>query len=187
MPAAESGAGAIMKEREHTWVESREEMEAILAGNGLGFLGLVDDGKPYVIPLNYSYHEGGRILFHCALVGKKLDLIRQNPNVTLTVARQLQPVQRHEFRNPCHLDSESVVCSGTAWIFDDPAKRRGLLNAFNHFFRPTGPKSEEITEQQARNCMVVEIRVHEMTGRREQSRQRTYWRWRFGGTADTGQ
>ena len=175
-----------MQERAHSWVEQREEMEAILTGNGLGFLGMVDGSTPYVIPLNYSYHEGGKIYFHCALIGKKLELIRKSPHVTLTVARQLRPVMRHEYRNPCHLDSESVVCSGTARILDDPTERRGKLNEFNHFFRPTGPKSEEITEEQARGCLVVEIQVREMTGRRELDRQRTYWRWRFGSAEPAG-
>ena len=165
-----------MNESNHTWVDSREEMEGILKSSGFGFLGLVDDGRPYVVPLNYSYHDGGRILFHCALVGRKLDLIRENPNVTLTAARQLQPIQRHESGDPCHLDSDSVICFGTARIIDDIEERAVKLNEFNHFFRPG---AEDIEEQRVRGCGVVEITVRQMTGRRERDRQRTLWRWRF--------
>ena len=69
------------------FVESRREMEEILQDEVLGYLGVSDRGKPYVIPLNYSY-VNGRIIFHCALEGKKLDCIWANPNVCFTVGRQ---------------------------------------------------------------------------------------------------
>ena len=165
-----------MKEPEHEFVESHEEMEEILRGNGFGFLGLVDDDESYVVPLNYSYHDGGRILVHCAHVGKKIDILRKNPNVCFTVARQLEAIQRHEYRNPCHLDSDSVICRGTARIIEDLEERSVALNELNHFFRPD---AEDVPMEQVEGCTVVEISVKEMTGRRERERERSLWRWRF--------
>jgi hypothetical protein len=65
-----------------TFVESRREMEEFLANGTLGYLGLCKEGRPYVVPINYAYHEG-RIILHCAFTGLKLDHIRANDAVSL--------------------------------------------------------------------------------------------------------
>ena len=70
---------------DQVFVESRDEMEELLQAESIGYLGLSMNGKPYVVPLNYSYSKG-TIIFHCALEGKKLDL----------QAKQMQFVQKLE-------------------------------------------------------------------------------------------
>ena len=160
---------------EHEFIESRPEMEQMLREEALGYLGLSMNGEPYVVPLNYSYHDG-RILFHCALEGKKLDCIRANPNVCFAVGRQSGEVRRHASGSVCHVDSDSVICFGKARILDDLEERAAALNEFNRSFRPD---AKEIPVKEAARCGVVEIRISEMTGRRERERQRTLWRYVF--------
>jgi len=157
-----------------TFVESRHEMEQILREEGLGFLALMGNPGPYVIPLNYAYLEGC-IIFHCALAGRKLDCIRANPAVCFTVARQTGTVQPH-FGTVCHVDSDSVISLGRARIVEEPHEKAALLNAFNRRFRPDSP---DVPDQRIRRCAVVEIRIDEMTGRREVDGNVTYWRHRF--------
>ena len=171
------------------FVDSLAEMEELLRSETIGFLGLCLDGKPYVVPINYAYRdgpspaeagatarEGGKILFHCALEGKKLDAIRANPNACLTVGRQTGSLRRHGDGELCHVDSDSVMCFGRARIVVDNPERAALLNAFNRAFRPNAP---DIPENQVRHCAVIEITVDEMTGRRERARERTLWRHVF--------
>lgn len=164
-----------MADRE--WIESRDEMERILRQETIGYLGLSNDGDAYIVPLNYGYVEG-RILFHCSLTGKKLDYIRANPNVCFSVGRQSGAIQRHAEGNPCHVDSESVLCYGRARIIEDLEERQAVLNEFNYCFRP---EASAITLEAAQGCAAVEIRIAEMTGRRErqENKERTYWRWSF--------
>ena len=102
----------------HKFIESYHEMETFLKQEALGYLGLSIDGQPYVVPLNYAYLDG-KILFHCALEGKKLDHIASNPAVCFSVARQQGAVERHAQGDPCHMDCDSVVCYGTARVVDD--------------------------------------------------------------------
>jgi len=165
--------GENMAKRE--FVESREEMEQLLREEANGYLGLCMDGKPYVVPMSYGYVDG-RILFHCALTGLKLDCIRANPQVCFTVGRASGEVRRHGGGNPCHVDSDSVICYGTARIIEDPHERAAVLNEFNRCFTPD---AEDITWEQVLGCAAVEIRIAEMTGRRERERKRTYWRHTF--------
>ena len=87
-----------MSKRE--FIESRTEMEQILQEETIGYLGLSVEGKPYVVPLNYSYVKR-KILFHCSLTGMKLDHIRQNPQVCFSVGRQSGEIRRHAEGDPC--------------------------------------------------------------------------------------
>ena len=46
-------------------------------------IGMVDNDEPYVVPMNYGYtyeNEKLTLWLHGATVGRKLDIIRKNPN-----------------------------------------------------------------------------------------------------------
>ena len=161
---------------DRVFVESKSEMEALLQQEAVGYLGLSADGQPYVVPLNYAYAEG-KILVHCALTGKKLGHIRANPRVCFSVGRQTGRVREHAGQDPCHIDSDSVICYGRARIVETAKERKALLDLFNRRFNPD---AEPISQERAENCGAVEITVEEMTGRRERESGVTYWRHRFG-------
>jgi nitroimidazol reductase NimA-like FMN-containing flavoprotein (pyridoxamine 5'-phosphate oxidase superfamily) len=150
-------------------------MESVLCEETVGYLGLSMDGMPYVVPLNYGYVEG-KILFHCALTGKKLDYLKANPQVCFTVGWQSSKVVRHPQGALCHVENDSVICYGIARIVEDVEERREVLTAFNRCLQPD---AEEITLEAASKCCAVEIKVTEMTGRRQRERKYTYWRYRF--------
>jgi uncharacterized protein len=157
------------------FVETREEMESILQEENVGYLAMCAEDKPYVVPLNYVYVPG-KILFHCALEGKKLDYLRANPQVCFSVGRQLGKVVRHPQGAVCHVENDSVVCYGLARIVESVDERRDVLNAFNHHLQPDAP---EISLQAASGCYAVEIKITEMTGRRQRELEYTYWKYYF--------
>ncbi len=156
---------------EPVFIESRDEMEQILREEELGYLGVVCEQQPYVVPLNYAY-TAGKILFHCALTGQKLDAIRRNPYVCFTVGRQIGSVRDHTGA-PCHIDADSVVCYGRARLIEDLTEREAALNVFNRRYRPA---AADLPRERIAQCMAVEITIATMTGRQERGRQRTFWR-----------
>ena len=158
-----------------TFIASRAEMEQILRAETVGYLGLSAGGLPYVVPLNYAYIDG-KILFHCTFSGKKLDMLRANPQVCFTVGRQAGPVERHPQGAGCHAAFDSVICYGTARIIEDLQERQQVLNVFCHALLPD---AEEITREDALRCYAVEITISEMTGRQEREKECKYWQYRF--------
>ena len=162
-----------MKSR--TFLESRLEMETLLREETIGYLGLSTRDIPYVVPLNYAYIDG-KILFHCATTGKKLDYLRRNEHVCFAVGRQSGEVRRHPEGNPCHMDSDSVICYGRARIVEDLEERKEILDTFNRCFQPD---ATGIPLKAAKECYAVVIEIIEMTGRRERERECTYWRYSF--------
>lgn len=161
----------------HPLGESREEIEKILQAETQGFLGLSVDGAPYVVPLSYCYGEG-KIVFHCALKGKKLEMLKANPQVCFTIRRQYGEVTRHPQGAQCNADYESVVCYGTARIVEEIEERRRVLNAFNHSMQPGG--AQDISLEDAAKCYAVEIEITEMTGKQHKAGKNTVWRYEFG-------
>lgn len=159
-----------------TPVNSLNEMEETLRLGTTGFLGLSVNGMPYVLPLTYVY-ENGRILFHCALKGKKLDFIRENPQVCFTVGNQYGKVCRHPCGADCSEDNDSVICYGRARIIEEISERQNALNTFN---RRISPGAEEITFEAASKCYAVEIVITNMTGRYQRKGvNRKYYEYTF--------
>lgn len=96
---------------------SAEECIEILNRGTSGVLALEgDDGYPYAVPLSYVY-EDGRLYFHCATSGHKLDAIRQNPKASFCVVDQDQVVPK-EYTSYF----KSVIAFGTMGILEDAAK-----------------------------------------------------------------
>jgi hypothetical protein len=91
-----------------------DEMEKILKRVEVGRIALCDDSKPYIVPVNFFYHEG-KIAFHCAWEGKKLDLIDKTPNCCFEVDEFMGEVSYH-YEARCHLDYDSVLAFGKARV-----------------------------------------------------------------------
>lgn len=150
----------------------KEWMEGVLRREVVGHLAMACEGEVYVVPLNYTY-SGGKILFHCALQGKKLDMIRGNPNVCFEVSRQERPPTPHD--DPCDAPFESVICWGVARIVEDVEERRAVLNAFQaRHDKPDGPR-KPISLERAAKCGAVEITITRMTGRKFPEDERPVW------------
>ena len=92
-------------------------------------LGLAVDNEPYVIPMNYGFRlEDGRLTLylHSALQGKKLDMLRANPNVFFELDCNLQPF---EGRKPCQygLAYSSIMGRGRASIVEDVEEKKQAM------------------------------------------------------------
>jgi uncharacterized protein len=157
------------------YVISREEIEAILRRENSGVLGMAVDDRPYAIPITYGYADG-RIIFHCALNGQKLDYIRRNPKVCFTVGRPYGDFVPHPQGAACHAHSDSVICYGNARIIEDISERCRALNIFN---KCIAPSARDISEEEVKGCYAVEIAITEMTARKERDSQCTYLRYGF--------
>lgn len=146
------------------WITDRAEMEAILRDCPVGSLATVGpDGAPYVVTVNYVYHDG-KIYFHGALAGKKMDNIAHDPRVSF----EAHVVERI-FRAPraCEFGTRyrSVVVHGRArWLADPAAKMEALMVLTARYAE--GHPFEPPTEEEVAAMAVVEIAIDEMTGKR---------------------
>ena len=109
---------------------SEEESVAILKKATAGTLALLGDNDyPYAVPLSYVYQEG-RIYFHSALDGHKVDAIRKCDKASFCVIEQddVQPEKYTTF-------FRSVIAFGRIHIIEDEHEKletaRMLGNRYN--------------------------------------------------------
>ncbi|MBQ7453862.1 MAG: pyridoxamine 5'-phosphate oxidase family protein [Selenomonadaceae bacterium] len=105
-------------------VISNETAEKILREGEFGVLALSgDEGYPYAVPINYAFDDG-KIYFHSAKTGHKLDAIRNNDKASFCVVAR-HDVIAEEFTTYF----VSAIAFGRIKLVednDDPEKFRGL-------------------------------------------------------------
>ena len=136
--------------------------DAILEAGTSGVLALSGaDGQPYAVPLSYVYHAG-KIYFHCAKAGRKLDLLSQNPKASFCVIGQDQVVP--EKYTTLY---RSVIVFGTVRELTDPAEKRAAIEALARRYAP-GETAESVDAEIARYwdelCM-LELAPEQITGK----------------------
>jgi nitroimidazol reductase NimA-like FMN-containing flavoprotein (pyridoxamine 5'-phosphate oxidase superfamily) len=138
-------------------------MEKVLRDEVVGRLGLSCDGEMYVLPINHCYVRG-RLLFHCAFEGRKLDMMRENPRVCFEVDRWTSnPKARNRpYHEICNAGYESVICWGRAREITDIQERVKVLNAYQSHYEIT-PR-QRITRARAAKCHAFVVDIERMTG-----------------------
>ncbi len=91
----------------------KECIEILERGNMAVIALAGDDDYPYTVPVNYVY-SNGKIYFHCAKSGHKLDAIRRNSKVSICVVDRnvLVPEEYTTYFS-------SVIAFGRASIMED--------------------------------------------------------------------
>lgn len=139
----------------------------LLNASPVGHLGTVgSDGWPMIKPLNFVWHEG-RIYFHCALEGEKLDDIRHDERVCFQVDLPIAYVKGAP-DNPCLAGYlyRSVIIRGRARLVTEAAEKVLALNALMGKYEP-GVSFAPYQEEKLAVTGIVRIDVEEMVGKEE--------------------
>lgn len=117
------------------------------------------DAAPYGVPLSYCV-VNGNIYLHCAVEGRKLDIIRGNPKVSFCVVGKTEVL-------PDKLSTryESCIVEGTASEVSGDEKRsalQGLVTRYSKGFEAEGLQHiEKLWEE----TIVVRITVDSLSGK----------------------
>lgn len=139
----------------------QEESDAILSRGTSGVLALSgDDGYPYALPISYAY-EKGRLIFHCAKAGHKLDAITREPKASFCVIDQDQVVSA-EYTTYYR----SVIAFGKMRLLEGEKKRAAAMLLAERYAPGETVKrhTEVIDEAWDRLCM-LEMRIEHLTGK----------------------
>ena len=143
------------------------KIREILEGCSYLHLGLVEDGMPYVVTLNYGVtvdeSDGHYILYlHGANKGRKLDIIRQNSNCSFAMERNVAPF---EGRMACQygMTYESIMGNGQIHIVDDPQEKIRSLEILMK--TQTGKEGFEFDERMVTIVTVMRIDVAQITAK----------------------
>ena len=153
--------GMTKRERQ---VTDLNEIARILETGKVLHLGLAVDNEPYVVPMNYghTFEDGKLTLYlHSALRGKKLDMMRANPNVFFEIDCDLQPF---EGKLPCQygLVYSSVMGRGKARFVEDVEEKK---RAMTHLMKTQTGKDFSFEDRLVSIVAVIRIDVEEYTAK----------------------
>ncbi|MBU2530789.1 MAG: pyridoxamine 5'-phosphate oxidase family protein [Elusimicrobia bacterium] len=147
---------------------TKEEINKFLSEEDTGYLAMCSESIPYCVPVSYAFIDG-KIMFHGALIGKKMDFLRKNPNVCFSVSRHPDKIKPHHTENWRSYRCESVICLGKAKIVEDLDEKYLKLSKFLSYFNARLEKPDEIpiTKEVAEKILCVEIEIENSTGKRK--------------------
>jgi nitroimidazol reductase NimA-like FMN-containing flavoprotein (pyridoxamine 5'-phosphate oxidase superfamily) len=114
------------KDRE---VTEPEKIDEIIRSCDCCRVGLADEGAVYIVPLSFGYSaaDGLRVFyFHGAAEGRKMDLIRKNPDVGFELDTG-HGLTLSEKGCGCSFRFQSVIGRGKAALVEDPEERLTAL------------------------------------------------------------
>lgn len=118
-----------------------------------------DEGYPYAVPLSYVY-SNGRIYFHSAKAGHKIDAITKNPKVSFSVIDE-DKIVSEEYTTYFR----SVIAFGKARIVEGDERLESFAALVEKY---SGNQSEEARNKEISRCKqahIIAIDVEHITGK----------------------
>lgn len=149
--------------RRKNCVISESTAEKILREGDFGVLALAgDDDYPYAVPINYAFADG-KIYFHSAKIGHKLDAMRRNDKVSFCV------VDRHEvIAEEFTTYFTSAIAFGRIRIVEDnedPDKLRGLELLADKYSSTASPERRAKELGRLSALVVPVMTIEHLTGK----------------------
>jgi nitroimidazol reductase NimA-like FMN-containing flavoprotein (pyridoxamine 5'-phosphate oxidase superfamily) len=135
-----------------------DETEArnFIAAGKIGRLGCIDNGEPYVVPINYVFQDMS--IYSHSMPGRKIEALRAHPRACLQV---------DEIRDD--LNWRSVIAFGNFEEIRVPSDRRSILGKLlGHFPLLTPVETLMAQDAAAPDSIVFRIIVDRITGVEEQ-------------------
>lgn len=147
--------------KKHKEITDIARIESILRKATVCRIALAEANRPYIVPLNFGYRDG-RLYFHCAREGKKIDILRRNTIVCFEVEADTEFVKAGD---ACDWGMKflSVIGYGHAvFLGDREAKRHGLRIIMEHY----SDGDYVFPDDRVDLTEVIRVDVEEMTGKK---------------------
>lgn len=137
----------------------RQSRRGVLAVNG-------DDGYPFAIPVNYYYdQEQGKIWFHGAKAGQKVDALKKNDKVCFTVYgnEHFEPGDWAPY-------VQSAVVFGRCHLIEDEALTEAHVRELGMKYYPGKEEVEAEIAKAIKAVQLYELTIEHLTGKQIQEK-----------------
>jgi nitroimidazol reductase NimA-like FMN-containing flavoprotein (pyridoxamine 5'-phosphate oxidase superfamily) len=146
-------------------IEDRKEIDEILSSELVGRLGASLHDRPYVVPVNFVYHEG-KIYFHSGTEGQMVSYLKANSQVCFEVDES-EPVPNVD---PCEFTFRyrSVIAFGRVRFIEGIGEKHVVLALFVQKYDKEKVAAYPIPEGKLADVAVGEIALEKVTGKKNQ-------------------
>lgn len=148
-------------------VTDLNEIKEILDKSKIIHVAMVDEGGPYMVAMNYGYTmEDGKLSFyvHGATKGRKIDVMRANPNVFVEIECDVIPFDGDV---PCQygMAYASVMGKGKAVMLETPEEK---MEALSILMKTQTGKDFTFNEKLVSIVSVIRIDIEEYTAKKRE-------------------
>ena len=141
-------------------VSDASGINAIIEKSMVCRLGMVDGDKPYIVPLSFGYQDH-TLYFHGALKGRKIDLLKENPNVCVEFDIAVEALKNVDACN-WSMTFQSVIGFGKASLVEGlEPKRQALGIIMAHYSH----QMFEFPENKVNATAVIKVEIEKMAGK----------------------
>ncbi|MGZ7109671.1 MAG: pyridoxamine 5'-phosphate oxidase family protein [Methanobacterium sp.] len=125
-------------------------------------IGLSDDNKPYIVPMNFVF-KTNRLYLHSAREGRKIEIIRKNNNVCFEIDIKTELITSKiacdwSMRYLC------IIGYGKAHLIIDSEEKRKALDIIMDKYSPDS--SFDYSDDSISKVIIIEVKIMEMTGKK---------------------
>jgi nitroimidazol reductase NimA-like FMN-containing flavoprotein (pyridoxamine 5'-phosphate oxidase superfamily) len=146
------------KEKEITDIA---DIEKILKESQICRLAMVDGDKPYIVPMNFGYQDN-TLFLHSALEGKKIDLIKKNPNICFEVD-QLINLKKAKLACDWGNEYKSVIGWGKAVLQNSLNEK---IIGLNIIMAQYSGREFEYSDKMLEDTLVIKVLIDRITGKK---------------------
>lgn len=149
------------KMRRSRQILPESETRAIIEKTATAVLGVNgDDGYPYTVPVN-TVMADGKLYFHSAKAGHKIDAIKKDPKVSLSFIDR-EDVVSAEYTT--YFRSAQVF--GRAMIIEDGEEKEKAFRALcEKFCKSDLDRYDEVMSNEAARAVIVRVEIEQMSGK----------------------
>ncbi len=143
------------------------ELESIFRSSTLCHLAMIDEGRPYIVPMNFGYADGALYL-HSAPVGRKISVLKENPEVCFSI------VARHEIvenERACSWTARlsSVIGTGRARIVTE---KREVEKGLTVLMAQYSDKTYDFSGEDLDGVVIIRVEIETLTGKSSETAKR---------------
>jgi nitroimidazol reductase NimA-like FMN-containing flavoprotein (pyridoxamine 5'-phosphate oxidase superfamily) len=139
-------------------ITEREEIDRIIRESKICHLGLIADGRPYVVPVTFGYGNNA-IYFHSASEGRKIRAIKHNDQVCFNIIGESQTVNDGK---RCTVKYKSVTGDGVARIIEDTAEK---MLGFKLMMQHNLGQELPVPPEMLKSTLVIKISILDVKGK----------------------
>ena len=140
-------------------LSEEEAIEILKKGKTAVLAVLGDDDYPYTVPINYVY-QNGKIYFHGAKQGHKLDAIKKHDKVSLCVIDKDELV-----KDELTTYFRSVIIFGKATVITDEKQTYHAAEIFGLKYNDDKEKVDKEIEREWKALTCIEITIEHISGK----------------------
>jgi nitroimidazol reductase NimA-like FMN-containing flavoprotein (pyridoxamine 5'-phosphate oxidase superfamily) len=142
-------------------ISDKNIIDEIIRNSNICRIAMIDNGLPYLLPLNYGYFDGN-LYFHSALSGRKIDILKQNNYVCFEIEGHTEIITGEK---ACDWTTKyrSVVGYGhIEFETDIEDKRKGL----DIIMKAHGKLDENIySESSLKPMLILKLKIESVSGK----------------------